>query len=214
LARNRVVTISIIYTYDAAGSTETDKTLTRKSVGAIKHKALIHYLENRGIDAALAKRHLKQVTVTNKKTQSDFYALGLQNEENGYELRNPNFKGCVGKKHITFIRGTVPKPDGIHLFEGMTDYLTFLTIKKTHEYDVIILNSLACLNKATPYIKGYGYKKAYTWLDNDLSGHKATEALAAFFKTEDNLIHKPMNDVYRPHKDVNAWHMHNLNLTL
>lgn len=200
--------------YDAAGSIETDKTLIRKSVTTIKHKALIHYLEQRGIDVALAKRHLKQVYVSNQKTQSCFYALGLKNEENGYELRNPNFKGCVGKKHITFIRGTVPKPDGIHLFEGMMDYLTFLTIKKTHTYDVIILNSLACFNKAMAYLKGYGYKTAYSWFDNDLAGIKAMQELTRFCQYEQGLTHKPCGHTYPADKDLNAWHMYNLNLKI
>ncbi|QEC79347.1 toprim domain-containing protein [Mucilaginibacter ginsenosidivorax] len=199
--------------HDVAGNTETDKSLIRNSVEPIKHRGLINYIERRGIDFKLAKSHLKQLSLTNKKTDKKFYALGLKNEENGYEIRNPYFKGCAGKKHITFIRGTKPKPDDIHLFEGMFDYLTYLTIKKQHEHDVIILNSLSCLKFATPYIKGYGYKKAATWLDNDLSGQKATEVLAAFFKTEDDLIHKPMNSIYENFKDVNAWHMHNLNLS-
>ena len=198
--------------YDVAGSTETDKTLSRHAVNPVKHTGLITYIESRGIDLKLASKHLKQVTVNNHRTNKRFETLGLKNEENGYEIRNPYFKGCVGKKHITFVRGTVPKPDDIHLFEGMFDYLTYLTIKKTHPHDVIILNSLACLKFATPYIKGYGYKRAATWMDNDLSGQKATEALAAFFKTEPDLVHKPMNKVYRDHKDVNAWHMYNFNL--
>ncbi|EHQ29810.1 toprim domain-containing protein [Mucilaginibacter paludis] len=200
--------------YDVAGSTETDKTLVLKSVTAIKHQALVQYLEKRGIDVALAKRHLKQVYVSNKKTGKCFYALGLRNEENGYEIRNPYFKGCVRKKYITFVRGTKPKSNDIHLFEGMMDYLTYISIKKTHEHDVIILNSLACLNYATAYIKGYGYRMAATWFDNDLSGQKATEAMAAFFKTEEDLTHKPMNKTYSGHEDFNAWHMHNLNLVV
>lgn len=193
---------------------ETDKTLELKSVKQLKHAGLIHYLENRGIDIELAKKHLKEAYIENSNTGNRFYALALKNEENGYELRNPLFKSCVRKKHITFIRGTIPKPDGIHIFEGMMDYLTYLTIKKYHENDVIILNSLSCLKYATGYIKGYGYKIAYTWLDNDKAGKKATELLAAFFQTEENLTHKPMNKVYAECKDMNAWHMHNLNLAL
>lgn len=198
--------------YDVAGSTERDKTLTKHSTQAIKHLGLIKYIESRGIDVKLARKHLKQLSINNLRSNKRFDTLGLKNEEGGFEIRNPYFKGCVGKKHITFIRGTVAKPDDIHLFEGMFDYLTYLTIKQTHPHDVIVLNSLACLKFATPYIKGYGYKLAATWMDNDLSGQKATEALSAFFKTEAGLIHKPMNATYDGHKDVNAWHMHNFNL--
>ncbi len=191
-----------------------EKALTVRTIKPITQIGLIYYLEQRGIDVVLAKKHLKQVEVINKTTGKRFYALGLKNEENGYELRNKYFKGCVRKKHITFIRGTVPKPDGIHVFEGMFDYLTFLTLKKKHQNDVIILNSLSCLNKGMAYIKGYNYKYAYTWLDNDNQGDKATELFAAFCKTENDLTHKPASAKYVPYKDLNAWHMDNLNLTL
>jgi hypothetical protein len=193
---------------------ETDRSLVLKGVEYISHPALIKYIENRGIELRFARRHLTQAYVLNKKTGKHFFALALKNEENGYELRNQNFKGCVRKKHITFIRGKQPKPHGVNIFEGMFDYLTYLTIQKKHDDDVIILNSVSLLNLATAYIKGYGYTKAITWLHNDKAGERTTELLAKFFKTEENLTHKRANSMYHPHKDLNAYHMDSLNLKL
>lgn len=77
--------------------------------------------------------------------------------------------------------------------------------------DAIVLNSLSCLKQAIPYIQNYGYRVAYSWMDNDKAGEKATTALSEFIQTEAELKHTPMNKVYAPHKDVNAWHMHKLN---
>lgn len=190
--------------------------LCLKDSGELKHIALIKYLEKRGIPLSVAKPYLKEVRVYNRDTKKQFFALGLKNEEGDWELRNPFFKGCAGTKSISFIRGTKPKAGAIHLFEGLMDYLTVIVRQEGKRFaeDAIILNSLSCLDKATPYIQGYGYKEAFTWMDNDMPGRKATQLLDDFFKTEENLIHKPMNSLYAPYKDVNAWHMHTLGLSL
>jgi hypothetical protein len=188
--------------------------LSITSVRPVKRRVLIDYLESRGIPITVADRILREVRVHNAATDKNFFALGLRNEESGYELRNLNFKGCIGTKSISFLRGNQPKPDGINLFEGFMDYLSVLTQNEGRPFkdDTIILNSLSCLRHAIPYIKGYGYKVAFTWMDNDQPGKKAAKILDEFFKTEEGLRHKPMNHLYRPFKDVNAWHMQTLGL--
>ena len=195
-------------------STE-DKKLILKDKKQIAHPALIQYLGKRGISLIAGQDHLKEVRVLNNETKKTFFALAIKNEDLGYEIRNPFFKGCIGTKSVTFIRGSKPKPDGINIFEGFMDYLTIITRQqgKPFEDDTIILNSLSCLKKATPYIYQYGYKVAYTWMDNDAAGQKATEALEEYFRTQKNLEHISMNVMYQPYKDVNAWHMKELGLT-
>ncbi|SFF14806.1 toprim domain-containing protein [Spirosoma endophyticum] len=197
-------------------STEAETSLVLKTSKPIQHLGLIHYLEKRGIPLDIARRHLKEIHVRNQRTKKSFLALGFPNEEGGHELRNPFFKGCLGTKAISFVRGTEPKPVAIHLFEGFMDYLSAVSQLKGKSFtgDVIILNSLSCLKQITPYIQNYGYRIAYTWLDNDKAGEKATMSLAEFFKTQQDLVHKRMNRIYAPHKDVNAWHMHTLDLKL
>ena len=187
-----------------------------KSAGEIEHVALIRYLEKRGIPLSVAKTCLKELRVFNRDTKKQFFALGLKNEDGGWELRNPFFKGCLGNKSISFIRGVKAKGEGIHFFEGFMDYLTALVRQEGRKLndDAIILNSLSCLDKATPYIQNYGYKQVFTWMDNDMPGRKATQLLDEFFKTEENLSHTPMNKIYEPYKDVNAWHMQSLGLSL
>ncbi|MFN8290186.1 MAG: toprim domain-containing protein [Chitinophagaceae bacterium] len=192
-----------------------DSKLLLKDKKDIEHPALIQYLEKRGIPYEVGCQYLKEIKVGNSETKKTFFSLGIRNEDAGYELRNPFFKGGIGKKSITFIRGTKPKPDGINIFEGFMDCLSVITHQqgKRFEDDTIILNSLSNLKKATPYINNYGYKVAYTWMDNDEAGKKATESLAEFFKTQKLLQHTPMNEFYEPFKDVNAWHMNKLGLS-
>lgn len=195
---------------------EEDSALILKSSKAIQHLGLINYLEKRGIPLLIAQKHLKEVHVFNKDTGKKFFALGSPNEEGGFELRNPFFKGCLRPKAISFIRGKTPKPKAIHIFEGFMDYLSIVIELdgKPFKEDAIILNSLSCLKQINPYIRNYGYETAYTWMDNDHAGENATAMLADFFKTQEGITHKPMNNVYAPHKDVNAWHMSQLNLSL
>ncbi|CCH56546.1 hypothetical protein BN8_05897 [Fibrisoma limi BUZ 3] len=195
---------------------ENEASLIIKKTRSIQRLGLIHYLEKRGIPLELADQYLKEVYVYNQRTGKNLFALGLDNEEGGYELRNPYFKGTLGPKAISFIRGRNPKPETIHIFEGMMDYLSAIAQFKGNRFkgDTIILNSLACLKQVGPYMQGYGYRVAYTWLDNDKAGQDATGILADFFKTQNDLTHKRMNRIYAPHKDVNAWHMHTLGLNL
>lgn len=184
-----------------------DGALKLKSAHAIKLPALREYIEGRRIPFEIARRYLKEVRVFNAKSGKSFSALGIMNEDGGFELRNQFFKGGLKPKTITFIRGKKPKPDGVNIFEGMFDFLSAVADQDGDNFDddSIILNSLSCMKDATAYIRGYGYLFAYTWLDNDEAGDKARASFAEFFKTEENLQHKPMNHLYDGHKDVNAW---------
>lgn len=200
-----------------SAKSSTDKkppVLELKSVQQIKNIALIYYLEQRGISLPIAKAILKQVTFSNSISGKTIYALGLKNEEGGYEIRNSFFKGSLGQKSISFIRGTQPKPSGINLFEGMFDYLSVIAQRKGKmlNNDTIILNSINCLHQIVPYIKDYGYQFGYIWLDNDPAGEKAASKILTIFKAE-NIMTCPMNKLYHPYKDVNAAHIAKLALS-
>lgn len=204
----------VIQNVEAPPEREEEPSLVLMEKGPVTHQLLVRYLESRGIPLEIARNVLKQVRISNRNTGRKFFALALINEEKGWEIRNPFFKGCIGNKGVSFIRGKTPKPDSLHIFEGIFDYLSTLahTNKKTLDGDTLILNSLSCMSGATPYIKSYGYRAVYSWMDNDEAGKKATASLDAFLETEDGLSHKPMNRLYAPHKDVNAWHVHKLGL--
>lgn len=197
-----------------ADYSQQDSILKIKKIKPIKHPALINYLKMRGIPLGIASEHIEEASVHNTESKKDFFALAFKNEEGGYEIRNPFFKGCIGKKSISFIRGKEFGSNAIHIFEGFIDYLSAIADKKQTGFndDTIVLNSLSCLRHATPYIKDYGYKFAYTWLDNDTAGDNGTKAVAEFCKAENNLQHKAMNDLYSSGKDVNAWYVKKLSL--
>lgn len=193
---------------------EIDRKILFKNAKPIKHPALELYLKSRGIDLDIARSYLQEVRFSSKDSAQIYFALGFKNEAGGYELRNQKYKGCIRPKDITFIRGAKPKPDGIVIFEGVMDYLSIMTQRggEPLDDDVMVLNSITSMKKAFAYIKNYGYKYGYTWLDNNPAGHKTTQALKEFFKAEE-MLHYPMNDIYKGHDDVNAWQMYRLGLT-
>lgn len=196
--------------------TDYKTTLSLRRVSSLQNTSLISYLKSRGISAALAKKYLKEVHIYNTDTGKNFFALGLLNEGEGYELRNNLFKGCVAPKNITFIRGTQSMPKEIHVFEGFMDFLSALAEKNTDRFegDTIILNSVSCLKHAFTYIANYTYRTVYSWLDNDAAGINAAQGLKEFVLSQGNLALRQMNRVYAKHKDVNAWHMQKLGLSL
>lgn len=178
----------------------------------IQNKGLVNYLVNvRGIGLDAARLHLEQALVLNENTDKKFVALSMANEDNGFELRNPFLKSCIAPKSISFIRGRVPKPSGIHVFEGMMDFLSVITRQGDErlEHDSIILHSVSNLSKALPYIQGYGYQMLFSWSHHDKAGEAVLSSLEEFTQNEPGLVHVPMNKIYRPHNDVNDWHLAN-----
>ena len=187
--------------------------LKLEEVRPVTHVALIRYLESRGIEYWTASKYLKEIVYTNINTGLEFFALGMKNEDESYEIRSSIFKGCVGNKDITVIRGKNPN-GGVHFFEGMMDFLSIVSAKKsgTLDDDAIVLHSLSCMKRSIPYLAQHNYKIACGWLDNDKAGEKAQIALQHILREQQIFEYKSMNDVYGPHKDVNAWHMYKLNL--
>jgi hypothetical protein len=189
-----------------------EKLLKLDSLKSLQHPALIKYLQARGINVEIARLYLKEASVRHTETGKRFFVLALANEDGGFELRNLYYKGCIAPKAISFMRGSVPKPGGIHTFEGWPDFLTVLTRERTDrlKYDAISLNSLSMLESGLAYLKGYGYEKLFSWLHNDKGGATALTRLAEFVQTEERLTLYPMNKLYAGYKDVNEWHTINL----
>jgi hypothetical protein len=183
------------------------------SSGNIQDEILHDYIVNRGITIDLAQKFLKEIVVRHEKV-GDLRVLGFANEANGYEFFTKSFKGSTGAKSISFIRGTDAQASEIHLFEAPVDFLSAMQQypKQLSKSDVIVLNSVKCKIQAVPFIKNCKtYRKVKSWFDNDKAGDKATE----FFKNltdSEGMEFEPMNEFYKPFKDVNDWHVEMLQI--
>ena len=174
-------------------------------VRELSHPALLRYLQERGINTALAKPECKELHFINNG--KPYFAIGFPNVAGGYEVRNRFFKGCIAPKDISHIRQRGERREKCLVFEGMTDYLSFLTLRMKNcptmpnldGQDYVILNSVANVSKIIDVLHGYG--RIHCLLDNDEAGRKAYWELAREFSGRI----RDFSDNYNGHKDLNDY---------
>ena len=144
----------------------------------LEHRALVAYLQERGIPAQIAKASCKEAHYS---VNGKFYfAVAFENVSGGWELRNRYFKGCRGRKDISYLPWARDGPSAeCAVFEGFIDYLSALTLGIINGADTIILNSVVNVNKVMPYLKDYITINCY--LDNDTAGRTALTELTAIY---------------------------------
>lgn len=157
--------------------------------------------ETRKINFTAIQEFVAQVHFSNREGKH-YFGIGMKNLSGGYEIRNPYFKGSIGKKDLTFVKGI--GNDSIAIFEGMFNFFSAIThFGKANfmQNDILILNSISFQEQAISYLKDRPqYKKLSLFLDNDVAGQEATEN----FKTQfpDKLI-EPSFALYLSHNDFN-----------
>ncbi len=163
-------------------------------------QAMLNYVSERAVDTQIAKRYVEEVFYRNAQTGKAYYAIGIKNRAGGYEIRNPYFKSSLGSKDLTLIEGRVG--EGVVVFEGFMDFLSYLTDLKQEalDRDALILNSASFEKPALEFIKERGYSEAHLFFDNDRTGLDLTER---FVEALDGVSVMPQNHRYHPHKDYN-----------
>lgn len=125
----------------------------------------------------------------------------------GYEVRNSFFKGCIAPKDITHIRQQGEPREKCLVFEGVMDYLSFLTLRMRNcptmpnldGQDYVILNSTANVTKALDVL--YPYERIHCLLDNDHAGWKATREI----EREYSCRVRDFSHEYRGYADLNDY---------
>ncbi len=172
--------------------------MERFEVVPLEHRALVAYLQERSIPAHIAKAKCKEAhySVNGKR----YFAVAFENVSSGWELRNRYFKGCRGRKDISYLPWARDGPSTeCVVFEGFIDYLSALTLDIISGADAIILNSVVNVNKAVPYLKGYNAINCY--LDNDNAGQTALAELTAIYGS--TVVDRSM--LYADYNDLNDW---------
>ena len=169
--------------------------MERFEVVPLEHRALVAYLQERGIPAHIAKANCKEVHYSiNGKP---YFAVAFENVSGGWELRNRYFKGCRGCKDISYLPWS---RDGLStecvVFEGFIDYLSALALGIISGADTIILNSVVNVNKAVPFLRGY--KTINYYLDNDTAGQTALAELTVIYGSaviDRSTLYSEFNDL-------------------
>ena len=175
--------------------------MERFEVVPLEHRALVAYLQERGIPTHIAKAKCKEAhySVNGKP----YFAVAFENVSGGCELRNRYFKGCRGRKDISYLPWSRDGPSTeCAVFEGFIDYLSALTLDIISGADAIILNSVVNITKAVPYLKDYTAINCY--LDNDNAGKTALAELTAIYGS--TVIDR--STLYSEFNDLNEYLIH------
>lgn len=161
------------------------------SIKKVSHPALMEYLKTRKIYTQ--RNFLVEIhyTINHKK----YYAIGFKNNSDGWELRNSFYKGGLLKKDISLISNNSKK---VCVFEGFMDALSYIELNEILEDDILVLNSIALLNKAKIVLEKYDEINLY--LDHDRAGEKATRELIFSFPNA-----KDCSSFYARFKDLNQF---------
>lgn len=163
----------------------------------LQNENLKNYLHQRGFSQNVYP-FIKEVhfTIRDKK----LYAIGFENLSGGWELRNSFYKGSLLKKDISVINlnNDQEKNMNVVVFEGFTDALSFIEMKRFFKGDLLVMNSISLLNKTKEYLKNY--LDIHLFLDNDRAGENCKNSiLKSFPKAKDH------SKIYFPHKDLNDY---------
>ena len=177
-----------------------EPTFANLEISTLKAPALLKYLADRGIPHEIARQHCVQVDYEMKGKH--YYAIGFRNDADGYELRNPYFKGSSPPKHITHIANGNPR---CSVFEGFIDFLSAERLGFNDGTDTIVLNSVSNLGKAIEPLTEYPLILCY--LDNDAAGRAALARLQKEFG--DRVMDK--SALYPNNKDLNDYLVSTIN---
>jgi hypothetical protein len=175
-----------------------DEKVIITNVKPISHPGLLGYLKSRNVQISIAKSYCKEVHYTFKG--NPYFAIGLQNESGGWELRNKYLKNCTSPKDVTHIQNGHQK---LTITEGMFDLLSIVDYIGVlrQKSDFLVMNSTVFIEKTMSILKGYSSIELY--LDNDYNGRSCTEKLMKHRGAKD------MSLIYKGHKDMNQWQMEN-----
>ncbi|MDR1227292.1 MAG: toprim domain-containing protein [Prevotellaceae bacterium] len=173
----------------------------------LNNPALLQYLQERNINVAIAKKVCKELyyEVRTGEQSKRYFGIGFQNDKGGWEIRNKYFKGATSKDITTIVNSS----NTCRMFEGFMDYLSFLTLSKqnfsnsewvgNNGEDVLVLNSLAMVNKAKPFLAKHTAN--YCYLDNDAAGQRVLLELK-----KEKLSAIDVSGIYDGYKDLNEMH--------
>lgn len=176
----------------------------------IQNPNLKQYLQGRGLSPKIYD-YIKEVrfTVGEKK----LYAIGFENLSGGFELRNSFYKGSLLKKDISIINLNCGLQDissvevknikSAAVFEGFMDALSFVEMQRSFAGDILVMNSIALLNKSIECLKNYSAINLF--LDNDNAGIKCkSQIIKSFPEAKDH------SGIYSNHKDLNEFLIHRI----
>ena len=173
---------------------------------SVKNSAIFNYLlDIRKIEKTLIGKYLLEIKYKNKNTGKEYFGFGIKNDGGGYEVRVASddypFKSALEGRDVTTIKGFKTGNSVVNVFEGMTDYLSLLTMLKTDNLagDAILMHSLSSFQRTVDKIHKEGYSSINLFLDNNPSGQKFTDKFIEEFGKKVSS----QSSLFLPFEDIN-----------
>lgn len=170
-----------------------------ESVGVIEDRALEAYVRSRAIPLDLARLYLKEISY--RVEGNGYRALAFENDAGGFEVRNAGFKGTIGKKDTSYFPLEGSRQAAV--FEGFFDFLSVLAYYQREQANanVLVLNSLALMERGIGHLQAVETEKLYAYLDHDDAGEAGLLTLGN--RGPWDVV--DASGFYRGHKDANKF---------
>ncbi|WP_322969764.1 toprim domain-containing protein [Faecalibacter sp. LW9] len=162
------------------------------------------YLRDRGIYSNKAYQYVEEIKFKIEKCSEQF-ALGFQNIDGNYELRNKIFKGCSGKNLSMILNNE--NENRVFIFEGFFDFLSFMELNNYPNFNFIVMNSITNSDRLITHLNNVNYCEIHLYLDNDEAGDNCTNKLINQFTN--SVIDHRME--FKNQNDLNEFHISKLN---
>lgn len=199
---------AIKYLYSLSGKTvahkqyipvkeEKEGQLQILSTTMVTNSHLLRYAASRGIPQDILIRYCREVRYRNTSGK-EYYAIGFSNRK-GWTIRSRYFKGSTGQG-ISYLPSK-EKCGQCMMFEGMFDFLSFVTMHGHPKADVIVLNSTSLISQTKEILESYSTVSCY--FDNDAAGTKCVNKIREYIGNGKVI---DCSCTYLPHNDYNEYH--------
>jgi len=196
LSRNLSFQKSPVKQLDKQADREPESKIIILQEKALSSFSLLRYLHQRRLPMDLVERYCREVKY--ELNGKEYFGIGFKNNSGGYEIRNPYFKASSSPKDITTFNNGAKEAS---VFEGFTDFLSFMAIHKNQPQipsDFVILNSVSFFEKARSFMEEHECIRLY--LDRDRTGQNCSRYALSL-----NNKYKDESCLYQHHNDLNDW---------
>ena len=169
----------------------------------ILNETLINYCEKiRKIPISVVNEYCQEVTFlfATRKYMSHV-GLGMKNDSGGWSIRNTWAKMNTKPSYVSTVKFD-PESLTVNLFEGLFDFLSYVTLTDKLEGTFVVLNSLIFIPMIIDDLRGYDIINCF--LDNDVA---ADDQIDYMFANKLSPIDR--RDMYDDFNDLNDFHVAN-----
>lgn len=172
----------------------------------VTNSALIRYMEvQRKIPIEVVNRYCNQIGFQfSSRKYVTYFGIGMLNTAGGYSVRSTWFKGSTIPSGYTRIK-KVEGSTQVSLFEGLTDWLSYVVLYGEPDHDCIVLHSLVYITMLIDELKEY--KLVHAWLDNDNAADTKMELMQS-----EGIPLMDHRETYKGYNDINEFLTNNFDI--